>query len=69
MSYSVCVCVTGAVRGQSHAPAEVHQSLEESSSAQTVHPAGLHEDTGESWTSAYIQTKRRLDWTLQVRSL
>ena len=65
----VCVCVlTGAVRGQSDASAEVHQSLEESSSAATVHPAGFHEDAGEGWTSAHIQTERRLDRTLPVHT-
>ena len=65
----VFVCVlTGAVRGQSDASAEVHQSLEESSSAATVHPAGFHEDAREGWTSAHIQTERRLDRTLPVHT-
>lgn len=62
----VCVCVTGAVCCQSDASPEVHKPLEESSSAPTIHSAGLHEDTRESWTSAHIQAERRLDRTLQV---
>lgn len=65
---ALCVCtITGTIRGQSDASPEVHQSLEESSPAATVCPAGLHEDFGESWTSAHIQTERRLDWALQVQ--
>lgn len=64
----ICSCGAGAIRGQSDASPKVHQSLEESSSATTVHTAGLHEDTGESWTSAYVQTERRLDRTLQVQA-
>lgn len=63
---NVGLCVTGAVRGQSDASAEVHQSLEEPSPTPTIYPAGLHEDAGESRTSAHIQTKRRLDRPLQV---
>lgn len=61
---SVCLCCTGAVRCQSDASPEVHQSLEEPSSAAAVHSAGLHEDARESWASAHIQAERRLDWTL-----
>ncbi|MEQ2215412.1 hypothetical protein XENOCAPTIV_000704, partial [Xenoophorus captivus] len=54
-----------AICRQPHASPEVHQSLEESSSAPTLCPAGLHEDPGESRTPAHVQTQRRLDWTLQ----
>lgn len=70
MKYEVNVglCVTGAVRGQSDASAEVHQSLEEPPPTPTIYPAGLHEDAGESRTSAHIQTKRRLDRPLQVNT-
>lgn len=63
----MCVCV-GAVCGQSDASAEVYLSLEESSTTATFCPAGLHEDAGESWTSAHIQTEGRLDRPLQVES-
>lgn len=59
----------GALRGQPDAAAEVHLSVEKSSSAAAVQPAGLHEDAGESWTSADVQTERRLDRTLQVQIL
>lgn len=62
----VCVCVSGALRGQSDASAEVHQSLEESSPAATVPPAGLHEDAGEGRTSAHVQAEGGLDRTVQV---
>lgn len=66
---TVNVCVSGALRGQPDAPAEVHQSLEESSAAATLRPAGLHEDLGEGRTSAHVQTQGRLDRPVQVRSL
>lgn len=61
----VFVCV-GAVCGQSDASAEVHLSLEESSPASTFCPAGLHEDAGESRTSAHLQAEGGLDRPLQV---
>lgn len=64
----MCLCVLGAVRGQSDASAEVHLSLEESPPTSPFYPAGLHEDAGESWTSAHIQTEGRLDRPLQVKS-
>ena len=60
------VCVSGAVRGQSDAPPEDHQSLEKPPPAPTLHPAGLHEDSGEGWTSAHVQTEGRLDGPVQV---
>lgn len=63
------VCVAGALRGQPDASAEVHQSLEESSAAAALRPAGLHEDVGEGRTSAHVQTQGRLDWPVQVQNI
>lgn len=62
----VCVCVIGAVRGQSDASAKVHLPLEEPPPAPSFYPAGLHEDAGESWTSAHVQAEGGLDRPLQV---
>lgn len=63
------MCVAGALRGQPDASPEVHQSVEESSAAATLRPAGLHEDAGEGRTSAHVQTQGRLDRPLQVHNL
>lgn len=63
------MCVVGALRGQPDASAEVHQSLEESSAAATLRPAGLHEDAGEGRTPAHVQAQGRLDRLVQVTSL